>query len=190
MTYYFKAGAYLQDNLGPPTEGGRVSFYQISATHLILPPTISAPPISQTVSPGAALTLTATATGTFPLFYQWRADGVAPAAWTNASLLLTNFQAGDQRNYEVIVSNAAGAVTSVPAALYLNAPLRFRNPRNTGGRFTALLLGAANSNYVLQTSSNLIAWTSVATNNSLSGIITLNRTNPPGRTRYYRARLK
>src|SRR5207253_8811798 len=82
MTYYFKAGAYLQDNLGPPTEGGRVSFYQISATHLILPPTISAPPISQTASPGAALTLTATATGTLPLFYQCRARGGARAAGT------------------------------------------------------------------------------------------------------------
>jgi hypothetical protein len=37
-TYYFKAGAYLQDNVGPATEGGRVSFYQLSATHPVATP--------------------------------------------------------------------------------------------------------------------------------------------------------
>jgi hypothetical protein len=30
---YFKAGAYVQDNVGTSTEGGRVSFYALAATH-------------------------------------------------------------------------------------------------------------------------------------------------------------
>jgi len=30
---YFKAGAYVTDNQGPATEGGRVRFYALSATH-------------------------------------------------------------------------------------------------------------------------------------------------------------
>ena len=57
ITYYFKAGAYLQDNSGPLTEGGRVSFYQLSVTHGTdappVRPTITTQPISQTVAAGA-----------------------------------------------------------------------------------------------------------------------------------------
>jgi hypothetical protein len=30
---YFKAGAYVQDNVGPSTEGGRVSFYGLTISH-------------------------------------------------------------------------------------------------------------------------------------------------------------
>ncbi|AYC32822.1 polysaccharide lyase family 7 protein [Pseudomonas cavernae] len=30
---YFKAGAYVQDNYGPDTEGGRVTFYWLNAAH-------------------------------------------------------------------------------------------------------------------------------------------------------------
>ncbi|HUE94983.1 polysaccharide lyase family 7 protein [Pseudomonas sp.] len=31
---YFKAGAYVQDNYGPSTEGGRVTFYHLNSQHL------------------------------------------------------------------------------------------------------------------------------------------------------------
>lgn len=31
--FYFKAGSYCQDNTGPPTEGARVAFYSLVATH-------------------------------------------------------------------------------------------------------------------------------------------------------------
>ena len=30
---YFKAGAYIQDNYGPKTEGGRVTFYWLNSVH-------------------------------------------------------------------------------------------------------------------------------------------------------------
>ncbi|HZX52509.1 polysaccharide lyase family 7 protein [Pseudomonas sp. XK-1] len=30
---YFKAGAYIQDNYGPPNEGGRVTFYHVNTQH-------------------------------------------------------------------------------------------------------------------------------------------------------------
>ena len=31
--YYFKAGDYVQDNIGPSTEGGRVTFYSLTVKH-------------------------------------------------------------------------------------------------------------------------------------------------------------
>ena len=30
---YFKAGAYIQDNSGPDSEGGRVTFYHLNSLH-------------------------------------------------------------------------------------------------------------------------------------------------------------
>ena len=190
IPYYFKAGAYLQDSSGPTTEGGRVSFYQLSATHgtAAIAPSISTQPISQSVALGANVTLNVGASGSAPLGYQWRANGVNLSGQTNASLSLTSFRATDQKTYTVVVSNSAGSVTSAPAALYVNSPLRFINSRQAGGRFSATLIGVAGSNYVLQTTTNLIHWTSVATNSSSSGLISFTATNPPGSQRYYRAR--
>ncbi len=190
ISYYFKAGAYLQDNSGPVTEGGRVSFYQLSATHgtAAVAPTISTQPISQTVALGANVTLTAGVSGTAPLSYQWRANGTNLAGRTNASLSLTGFRATDQKTYSVIVSNSAGSVTSTGATLHANSPLRFINSRQTANRFSATLVGVAGSNYVLQTTTNLIHWTAIATNSSPYGLISFTATNAPGGQRYYRAR--
>ena len=190
ITYYFKAGAYLQDNAGPVTEGGRVSFYQVVVTHGVpaVPPAITNQPASRTVAAGSNVTLNVGATGTAPLFFQWRTNGVKFPGATNAALSLTNFQAAQQRRYDVVVTNTAGSVTSLVATLYLNAPLRFTNRIVAGGRFSALLLGAAGSNYVVQASSNLTTWVSLTTNASSTGLINFSETNAPGGRRFYRAR--
>lgn len=190
ITYYFKAGAYLQDNSGPVTAGGRVSFYQLSATHPVAgtPPSITTQPVSQTVARGGNVTLTVAASGTAPLVYQWRTNSVNWPGRTNASLALTSFQATDEKRYDVVVSNGAGAVTSAVARLYLNAPLRFISSVNASGRFNSLLVGVAGSNYVVLCSTNLVNWIPVATNSSASGLINFADTTTPGGRRYYRAR--
>src|SRR5204863_7475634 len=33
LTFYFKAGSYCQDNVGPTNEGARVSIYSIASSH-------------------------------------------------------------------------------------------------------------------------------------------------------------
>ena len=189
-TYYFKAGAYLQDKSGPLTEGGRVSFYQLSVSHPTAgtPPAITTQPVSQTVARGGGVTLAIAASGTAPLVYQWRTNAVNWPGRTNATLPLNNFQAADERRYDVVVSNGAGAVTSTVARLYLNAPLRFISSASAGGRFSALLAGATGSNYVVQCTTNLVNWIPVATNSSTSGLINFTDTTTPGGKRYYRAR--
>jgi hypothetical protein len=191
-TFYFKAGAYLQDNSGPLTEGGRVSFYQLSATHgtntpPVTRPSVTTQPLSRTVALNANVTLSVTAAGS-PLNYQWRANGVNLAGRTNAALTITNFRSTDQKNYDVVVSNSAGSVTSAPAALYLNSPLRFLDSRRVGGNFSATLLGVAGSNYVIETSTNLVTWAPISTNSSATGIVPLNLTTVSGPRRFYRAR--
>jgi len=191
-TFYFKAGAYLQDNAGSITEGGRVSFYQLSVTHgTVEPPVrpaITTQPISQTVAAGASVTLNVAATGTAPMTFQWRTNGVNWSGRTNASITLTNFRTADQRGYDVRVSNAAGSVTSAVASLYLNAPTRFLQSQRTGGVFTTTFLGVAGSNYVFETSTNLQTWAPVTTGSSARGILQFNHTNTTSPRRFYRVR--
>ena len=64
------------------------------------------------------------ATGTAPLFFQWRTNGVKFPGATNPTFALTNFQSAQHRRYDVVVTNTAGSITSSVATLYLNAPLR------------------------------------------------------------------
>ena len=141
-------------------------------------PAITSQPQTQTVPQGSNVTVSISASGTTPLFYQWRTNALKLSGQTNFSLSLTNFQATNQGNYDVVVTNSAGAVTSAVAALYLNSPLRFGSMAfsPTGG-FAATLLGMANSNYVLQASSNLVSWLSITTNSSPFGVVSLTDTN-------------
>lgn len=156
-----------------------------------MPPTIILQPQTQTVSAGSNVTLTVTATGSPTPSYQWRTNTVIYANQTNASLTVSNFQSAKEGNYDVVLTNSVGAVTSSVATLYLNSPVRFGGLSfNATDGFSAMLLGIANSNYVIQATTNLAAtnWVSIATNKSIFGIISItdtNAQNSPGR--YYRA---
>ena len=70
----------------------------------------------QTVFVGDAVSFSATATGTSPLYYIWLTNGVTIAQGTN-TLTLTNVTARQAGNYSVIVTNAAGSATNGPVAL-------------------------------------------------------------------------
>jgi hypothetical protein len=89
------------------------------------PPMIAAPPLSQAALPGSNVTFSVSANGTAPLSYQWSFNGAAIAAATNASLSLSGVQADSVGNYKVVITNAAGAVTSPPAVLALAVPTDF-----------------------------------------------------------------
>ena len=188
---YFKAGDYCQDNSGPVTEGAEVRFYSLTTAHYTnTAPGILIQPVSQTVAPGTNVTLNVIAGGLAPLTYQWRKGSANCPGDTNAWITVTNFQSGDEGSYDVMVTNAAGSVISAEANLYLNAPLRFAGVgMDTGNDFTALLLGAAESNYVIQASTNLTEWIALTTNSSSNGIIDFLDTNALAfPQRFYRAR--
>ncbi len=80
-------------------------------------PSITSQPKSQTVSRGATVTFSVSASGTAPLRYQWRFNGTAIAGATSASLKLTNVQRAKAGKYTVVVSNALGSITSATATL-------------------------------------------------------------------------
>ena len=85
-------------------------------------PSITTQPTSQTVTAGQAATFNVTATGTAPLSYQWRKNNVAISVATSSSyttLATTTLDSGS--TFVVVVSNAAGTVTSATATLTVNA---------------------------------------------------------------------
>jgi hypothetical protein len=124
------AGVTLSTNgllSGTPTAGGNFNF-TVTATDangcagaraytlsVIVPPSISVPPASQTILPGGTATLTVTATGTGPLSYQWQLNGTNIAGATSDSVTLTNATAADAGHYTVVVTNSGGSVTSAYA---------------------------------------------------------------------------
>jgi hypothetical protein len=86
-----------------------------------VPPTLTTQPVSQTVTGGQAVTLSVTASGTPAPTYQWRKNGVNIAGATGATLTLTNVQSSDAGNYSVVITNAAGSVTSNAITLTVNS---------------------------------------------------------------------
>ena len=85
-------------------------------------PSISTQPQSQAVNVGSSVTFSVVASGSQPLFYQWRFNGVNIPGGTSASYTISNVQTSQAGNYTVIVSNAAGTATSTTAALAVNVP--------------------------------------------------------------------
>jgi hypothetical protein len=87
---------------------------------VIVPPSITVQPSNLTADQGSSATFSVTVTGTDPLFYQWYFNGTnLLAGATSTSLTLNNVQVTDTGNYSVVVTNVAGSVTSLAAALAL-----------------------------------------------------------------------
>jgi hypothetical protein len=87
--------------------------------HVRFGPSITNQPVSQTVAPGGAALFTVGATGEAPLFYQWQFQGTNLPGATQTDLPVNNAQQASVGNYQVIVTNSLGSVTSAPAALNL-----------------------------------------------------------------------
>ncbi len=80
-------------------------------------PTITTQPVSQTVVAGANVTFTVGATGTAPLSYQWRFNGVNMSGATASALNLAAVSSANAGSYSALVSNSAGSATSASATL-------------------------------------------------------------------------
>src|SRR5207245_2533424 len=94
----------------------------LTVTLALVAPTITRQPASQSVTAGQRATFTVTATGTAPLSYQWQKNGTAIARPTAASYTTPVTTASDNSaQFTVVVSNAAGSVTSNAAALTVNS---------------------------------------------------------------------
>ena len=80
-------------------------------------PAITQQPQAATVTPGSTVTLSVTAGGSLPLSYQWRTNGVAIPGATASTLILSNVSLAATANYQVVIANSFGSVTSAVATV-------------------------------------------------------------------------
>ena len=80
-------------------------------------PSITSQPVGLTAVAGTNVTLSATASGSAPLSYQWMKGGLAVAGGNGAQLTLNNVQPSQAGSYSVVVTNLAGTVTSSAAVV-------------------------------------------------------------------------
>jgi len=93
----------------------------VDAGVVVVPPSITTQPGSQTVNTGANVSFSVAATGGAPLAYQWRRNGANVGGATSVTLSLTSVTTNNAGNYTAVVSNSGGAVTSSVAVLIVNA---------------------------------------------------------------------
>jgi len=96
-------------------------------------PSITTQPLGATVTAGTSVSFTVAATGTDPLAYQWQLNGAAIAGATGVTYNIASASAAQAGNYTVVVSNAAGSVTSNTATLTVNTPTPPPTPAPSGG---------------------------------------------------------
>lgn len=99
----------------------------VSKTFLLMvnkkgaPPTIVTQPVSQTVDPGTDVTFQVEAVGDPVLTYQWRFNEKTLPSEVGSTLTLKSVQANQGGNYDVVVTNPIGSVTSTRATLTIRA---------------------------------------------------------------------
>lgn len=150
---------------------------------------ITVQPLSQSVPVGGNVNLIVAATGDPSPTYQWYFNSAAISGAASNSLELDDFQATNEGDYYVVVSNEFESVTSAPAQLYVSEPLRLVNPFvDSNGWFWVSVVGPAGTNFVVDGSTDLLNWTSLATNTAPYGVVPFTDTNQSGAPeRFYRA---
>ena len=122
-----------------------------------IPPRILLQPVGQTNTVGSTINFSVGAYANSPLFYQWRYLGTNISGATNSSLSLTNVALNQSGNYDVVVTNYLGSVTSSPAMLDVLFVLVKVNGQTTIGSTTAVapatitLLGGYTGGYLFYT---------------------------------------
>ena len=163
-------------------------------------PVIITQPTNQFLAPGNIATFSVSESGAGPFTYQWLFDGMAMAGRTGRTLSLANPQPAQWGDYSVIVSNAAGFVTSQVAQLkvFVAAPHSLGGiEAETNGSVNLSFAGETTSLfapyydlYPLETSSNLVNWAPLTTvqrtNAALNTLSFVDGDAPESSQRYYR----
>lgn len=85
-------------------------------------PTITTHPQSATLTAGQSASFSVVASGTAPLTYQWMKDGANIPGANSATYTRVNVGVADTGIYACQVTNGAGSILSLPAALSVQAP--------------------------------------------------------------------
>lgn len=87
-----------------------------------IPPRIARPPLSRSVFAGQRAVFNALAVGGLPLSSQWLRNGAPLAGQTNQWLAFSTVQLSDAGNYQLVVTNESGSVTSAVLSVTVIIP--------------------------------------------------------------------
>ncbi len=125
-------------------------------------PAITGDPTDVTVLENDPAMFTVSVTGTEPLFYQWRKDGIDIPGANSVSYTIPSAQVSDEGMYSVFVTNPVSTATSQAALLRVNSkPFLANSHLRVDGVFEFTLLGRSNRNYTVEFSTNFTGWTNV-----------------------------
>jgi hypothetical protein len=133
---------------------------------VLVPPSIIQQPQDQAVAVGDSATFAVTANGTAPLVYQWLFNGTNLPGAAAVPLTLGNVTLNNAGTYAVVVTNSVGSTTSSSAVLtiYPTAAAELNSPSISTSQFQFIVSGVPGYSYAVQSSTNLIDWTSFETN--------------------------
>ena len=104
---------------------------------VLVPPTITTQPTNATVTAGQTATFSVVAAGSSPLGYQWQENGANISGAVASSYTTPATSTSDSGStFDVVVTNAAGNITSNPASLTVN-PASTANIAFVQGAFNA-----------------------------------------------------
>ncbi|MFN0120104.1 MAG: MBG domain-containing protein [Blastocatellia bacterium] len=110
---------------------------------------ITQQPVSQSVCEGGATSFSVTATGTGTAIYQWRKGGNPINGATAATYSITGAATSDADNYDCVVTNECGTVTSSAVTLWVyRSPAVTQHPSNASTTVgsAATFTASANAN--------------------------------------------
>jgi uncharacterized repeat protein (TIGR03803 family) len=118
---------------------------------VINPPVITAQPSNLLVLPGTNAVFGVSLIGTSPFRYQWRFNGTSLLNATNAIYAIPSVSTNNAGNYAVVITNAAGTVTSSNAAFtVVLSPKSQTNYAGSIATFTATAFTPESLNYQWQ----------------------------------------
>jgi hypothetical protein len=113
-----QAGAYFL--VAANSAGSTTSV--VAQLTVLVPPSITSQPTNQTAAVGDSINFRVSALGTRPLTYQWWFNYTNAVGTDTNTLTVTNVQPSQGGGYSVIVTNAAGCITSAVANLTIGTP--------------------------------------------------------------------
>ncbi len=124
---------------------------------------------ARTVHAGESAMLTSGSLGKAMATYQWQFNGTNISGATNIALVFGSVSWVDSGIYQVIISNALGAVTGPPITLAVQTPFQFDRSAcgysaGAGGARMRLIGSSGVNQVVIYASTNLLDWQPIHTN--------------------------
>jgi uncharacterized repeat protein (TIGR01451 family) len=157
--------------------------------NLMIPPGITFQPGNQISAAGAEVRLAVGVTGRPVPELHWRLNGRAIDQATNSTLTIPALAPEHEGAYVLSLANPAGRAETAPASVLIDAPLKLAAMKFDAAKQAKFqLVGLHSTTYLIQASTNLIDWATIATNYTDCGILSyLDARSTDHPNRFYRA---